>query len=214
MCVFFFLYVGMESSYASYLTVFVYEIGYSKVTGANLTALFWGAFTAARFASIFLAMKINPTLTMISSFALCVISAIGLMFYAEESLAALRAFTAILGVGAASIYATGYLWLEQRMKVTGRIAAAIQVSAGLGPDFVPIVAGQLVEAWPMAFMYVNAFAVFSGLVLFGIAMILARGFSAEDDLEDEDEGAKDEEIRKNPPTSITIETQANSSQDL
>jgi len=37
--------------------------------------------------------------------------------------------TALLGIGMASIFATGFLWVERRMKVTARIGSAFLVGS-------------------------------------------------------------------------------------
>ena len=63
--------------------------------------------------------------------------------------------TALLGVGMASIFATGFLWVERRMKVTARIGSAFLVASSSGADVFPLVVGQLVEEHPMGFVDSN-----------------------------------------------------------
>ena len=60
--------------------------------------------------------------------------------------------TALLGIGMASIFATGFLWVERRMKVTARIGSAFLVASSSGADVFPLVVGQLVEEHPMGFV--------------------------------------------------------------
>ena len=60
--------------------------------------------------------------------------------------------TALLGIGMASIFATGFLWVERRMKVTARIGSAFLVASSSGADIFPLVVGQLVEDHPMGFV--------------------------------------------------------------
>ena len=52
----------------------------------------------------------------------------------------------------ASIFATGFLWVEMRMKVTARIGSAFLVASSSGADVFPLVVGQLVEEHPMGFV--------------------------------------------------------------
>jgi hypothetical protein len=55
----------------------------------------------------------------------------------------------------ASIFATGMLWLEKYLKVTGRISALMSVASCLGADIVPLVVGQLIADVPMVLMYLT-----------------------------------------------------------
>ena len=74
----------------------------------------------------------------------------------------------------ASIYATGYLWLEQKLEVTSRMAAAIQIAASLGPDVFPVVLGQFIDSHPMSLMYLTFGSTVMAILLFAIASFIAR----------------------------------------
>ena len=56
---------------------------------------------------------------------------------------ALYCGTALLGVGMASIFATGFLWVERRTAVTARVGAAFMVASSSGADVFPVVVGQV-----------------------------------------------------------------------
>ena len=120
---FFFFYVGSEVSFGTYLTVFSVksQLQLTKKTGAEITATFWGCFAAMRFMSIFAAIFLKPIYVMGLS---CLVSCIGgilLVIYGDQDVTVLWASSAMLGLGIASIYATGLLWLESHMKITNRI---------------------------------------------------------------------------------------------
>ena len=120
---FFFFYVGSEVSFGIYLTAFCVKSSLSLTTliGAEITATFWGCFTAMRFLTIFAAIFLKPIYVMSLS---CLVSCIGgilLAIYGDQSVTILWAGSAMLGFGIASIYATGLLWLESHMKITNRI---------------------------------------------------------------------------------------------
>ena len=55
------------------------------------------------------------------SFLLCAAASAGLLLLAERSPAALYISVAALGAGMASIFASGFLWAEQRMTVTNKV---------------------------------------------------------------------------------------------
>ena len=120
---FFFFYVGSEVSFGIYLTAFCVKsrLSLTKQIGAEITATFWGCFATMRFLSIFAAIYLKPIYVMSLS---CLVSCIGgilLAIYGDQSVTILWAGSAMLGLGIASIYATGLLWLKSHMKITNRI---------------------------------------------------------------------------------------------
>ncbi len=92
MCVFFFFHVGVEVLPGTFLTTFAVksELRTTKVEGTYVTAVFWASFAAFRFASIFLAIYLDPQKTMALAFALCLSSSVALAFLAQHSLLALQ----------------------------------------------------------------------------------------------------------------------------
>ena len=120
---FFFFYCGSEVSFGIYLTAFCVKsrLGLTAQIGAGITALFWGCFAAMRFLAIFAAIYLKPIYLMSLS---CLVSCVGsilLAIHGDQSVTILWAGSAMLGLGMASIYATGLLWLESYMKITNRI---------------------------------------------------------------------------------------------
>ena len=92
MCLFYFLYNGMEVSYGLYVETFSVEsqLHLSKSDGAYITAIFWGSYTAMRFLAIFAAIKVKPFHTMAFSFGSCLIGAIPLALWADKSALVLK----------------------------------------------------------------------------------------------------------------------------
>ena len=120
---FFFFYVGSEVSFGIYLTAFCVKsrLHLTKQIGAGITAMFWGCFAAMRFLAIFAAIYLKPIYLMSLS---CLVSCVGgilLAIHGDQSVTILWAGSGMLGLGMASIYATGLLWLESYMKITNRI---------------------------------------------------------------------------------------------
>ena len=120
---FFFFYVGSEVSFGIYLTAFCVKsrLRLTKQIGAGITAMFWGCFAAMRFLAIFAAIYLKPIYLMSLS---CLVSCVGgilLTIHGDQSVTILWAGSGMLGLGMASIYATGLLWLESYMKITNRI---------------------------------------------------------------------------------------------
>ena len=120
---FFFFYGGSEVSFGIYLTAFCVKsrLRLTKQIGAGITAMFWGCFAAMRFLAIFAAIYLKPIYLMSLS---CLVSCVGgilLAIHGDQSVTILWAGSGMLGLGMASIYATGLLWLESYMKITNRI---------------------------------------------------------------------------------------------
>ena len=119
----FFFYAGSEVSFGIYLTAFCVKsrLRLTKQIGAGITAMFWGCFAAMRFLAIFAAIYLKPIYLMSLS---CLVSCVGgilLAIHGDQSVTILWAGSGMLGIGMASIYATGLLWLESYMKITNRI---------------------------------------------------------------------------------------------
>ena len=120
---FFFFYAGSEVSFGIYLTAFCVKsrLHLTRQIGAGITAMFWGCFAAMRFLAIFAAIYLKPIYLMSLS---CLVSCVGgilLAIHGDQSVTILWAGSGMLGLGMASIYATGLLWLESYMKITNRI---------------------------------------------------------------------------------------------
>ena len=84
-----------------------------------------------------------------------------------------------MGVGMASVYATGMLWLENRTPVTSRIGALLSIFASLGPDVFPVVVGQFIDREPMVMVYVTLAAVAVCAMLFAAASALGMRLQAQ-----------------------------------
>ena len=62
----------------------------TEAAGTYVTAVFWTAFAAGRFAAIFLAVYVNPLSTLLASLALCLCGGIALALLAQYSLVSLQ----------------------------------------------------------------------------------------------------------------------------
>ena len=69
-----------------------------------------------------LAIVAKPALVMWGSYAVCILGAILLSIFANSSSAVLYFGTALMGIGMASIFATGFLWMEQRIAITSKVS--------------------------------------------------------------------------------------------
>jgi len=140
---FLFLYVGMEYCFGTYLTTFAVksELAATREEGAQVTALFWGAFSLMRFLAIFASsMRVRPLCVLAASFALCAVgSGAAAAGAAEKSLSHLRAVSAVTGFGMGTVFATGLAWLEALLPLDNWLGTMLVRSC----DFVQMLYIQL-----------------------------------------------------------------------
>jgi len=174
--VFFFLYVGMEVAFGTFISVFSVEskLKFTRPQGSDVTAVFWGTFAATRGLAIFIAIIAKPGVIMWSSFVTCIVGSVLLSVWAQSSSVALYIGTALMGIGMASIFATGFLWVEQRMTVTNKVSSVFILASSAGADVFPVLVGQLVETWPMAFIYLTTSIVCGCVIMFGVITVVAE----------------------------------------
>ena len=123
MSVIFFLYVGIEVTFGTFIALSSVKssLAVSRAEGSDVTAVFWGTFAASIGLAILLAIVAQPGLIMWGSYSVCIIGAAVLSTMADYSSTALYIGTSLMGVGMASIFATGFLWTEQIMTVTSKV---------------------------------------------------------------------------------------------
>ena len=80
-------------------------------SGSDVAAVFWGTFAATR----------GLHVVMWSSYSLCLAGSVLLGIFANESNTVLYIGTSLMGIGMASIFATGFLWLEQRIAISSKV---------------------------------------------------------------------------------------------
>lgn len=178
---FFFFYVGMEITYGTFVSTFGVEsaLGLSRQQGSDITAIFWGSFAVMRGVAIVAAIWVAPSIIMAASFLCCMVGSICLAIWGQSALIALQVGTGALGVGAASIYATGLLWFEQRVAVTNKIGALFVFTASAGCDVFPILVGQFIGKHPMVFMYVQVGVLMACILMFILAALVGRGMQSQ-----------------------------------
>lgn len=132
--IFYLLYVGSEVVFAQFLTTFALEsqLHLPTSTANYVTTTFWAAFAATRFTSIFLAHFVSPTAMLVLNFGLTTTGSLALCISGQTSLYVLYIGSALLGVGMASTFATGFVWTEQHLLVTNRISAAFSIASSMG----------------------------------------------------------------------------------
>jgi FHS family Na+ dependent glucose MFS transporter 1 len=144
--IFFFLYVGAETSFGGWIATYAKTLGLgNSVTAAYLTSAFWGALTLGRFLSVMLAVYVKPATMLFIDLCGCLVS-ICLILLGSGSV--LITWIGSIGTGLfmASIFPTTINLAERRMTITGKITAWFFVGGSLGGMTLPLIIGQLFDS--------------------------------------------------------------------
>lgn len=155
MAVFYLLYVGLEVTYGQLVVTFAVhgDLHLAQSTGLMIAVVFWGSFAAMRFASIFFSSGFSPTTMLVLNFVFCSVATVLLSAMASRMETALWVGTALLGIGLASVFPTGILWIERYIHVSNKVAAAFVMGASIGELACPAVVYQLMVISPAILMH-------------------------------------------------------------
>jgi FHS family Na+ dependent glucose MFS transporter 1 len=155
MAFFYLLYVGLEVTYGQLVVAFAVhsDLHLAQSTGLVIAVVFWGSFAAMRFASICFSSGFGPTTMLVLNFVFCTVATVLLSVAASRMETALWVGTALLGIGLASVFPTGILWIERYIHISNKVAAAFVMGAALGEMVCPVVVYQLMVISPAMLMH-------------------------------------------------------------
>jgi len=176
MVLFFFLYVGQEVAYGTFITAFSVQskLGLSRQEGSDVTAIFWGTFAATRGLAIPAAIFLNPQEIMTLSCTICLVGATLLSVLGEVYWEVFYVGSAVMGAGMASVYATGLLWMEKHVKMNSRILTTMVIAGALGVKVFPLLVGQTIEKHPASFLYLNLAITIGCSLLYLLSSLIAK----------------------------------------
>ncbi len=142
---FFFLYVGAETSFGGWIYTYAINTNLANITtAAYLTSIFWGSLTAGRLVSVPLANRLRPRHLLAAGVVGSLLS-MGLLLAWQTSIAALWLGTIALGFSMAPIFPTTLALAERNMPVTGKTTGWFFAGASLGGMTWPWLVGQLFD---------------------------------------------------------------------
>jgi FHS family Na+ dependent glucose MFS transporter 1 len=137
------LYVGTGVGFGGWIASYALAMGLAQETAAAyLTSAFWGAFTASRLISVFLAARIRPGTLILIDLGGALLS-VGVLLLWPGSLTLTWAATISLGWFLASVFPTTLAVAERRLALTGRVTSWFFVGASSGAMVIPWLIGQL-----------------------------------------------------------------------
>jgi len=172
---FFFLYVGAESSFGGWIATYAKATGMGDaVTAAYLTSAFWGAMMVGRLLSVPLAGRFSPRQVATGDLAGCLVSVLVLVVWMGNPIATwIGTFGA--GLFMASIFPTAISLAERHLKITGTVTSFFFVGASLGGMSLPLLIGQLFESiGPRVTILAIALAVLLDALVLGLVLWSTR----------------------------------------
>lgn len=170
------IYLGVEIAIGTLILTFAVQsdLHLTEDTGALLTSLFWGMFTATKVAAVISVQKIGAEWTIILSLVVMMISNILLLPFCQTSETMLTIGVSLMGIGISSIYGCIFAFLDQYMVVSSGLALKIVVSATLGEVTFPAFISLFIDSYPMILMWVSLFCTIAMSVIFLITQHICR----------------------------------------
>jgi fucose permease len=143
---FYFIYIGFEAGFGSWIYTYALEMGLcTEITAAYLTSVFWAAFTFGRVLGIPAARWFTPAIMLVSGVAFCAIGLILICLFPSSSIILWLA-TGLYGLGLSTLFPTLLTLASQTMPLSGKRTSLFFASASAGGMFFPWVLGQLIDA--------------------------------------------------------------------
>ena len=147
LCLFFFLYVGAEVTFAGWITTYGDELDLGGADAAGLLAsVFWAGFVVGRVVAIDLTRRISLPVALVGSCTLATAATLVLAI-GDDAAAVVWAATAVIGFALGPQYATMLAFGDQRLRLSGASTSLIIASSGVGGLILPIATGWVLDTW-------------------------------------------------------------------
>ena len=144
---FLFFYVGSELTFANWAYTYAITLNLADATrAAYVTSGFWLSFTIGRALSIPVAARFKPVHILTVAF-LGGLTAISLSIFNSNSIQILWASAITVGFFMAPIWATGFNFAGQSIKLTATMSSIIILGDSFGAVVLPWVTGLAIERW-------------------------------------------------------------------
>ncbi|MFN8400257.1 MAG: MFS transporter [Anaerolineales bacterium] len=142
---FLFFYVGSEITFGNWIYTYATTLNLADVTtAAYLTSGFWLFFTIGRAISVPVAVRFKPTQILTVAFV-GALAALTLAILVPQSMTVLWVASAATGFFMAPIWATGYNFAGQSIKLTATISSLIILGDSFGAVVLPWLTGLAIE---------------------------------------------------------------------
>ena len=143
-CVFFFLYVGAEVTFAGWLFTYGEQRLSDDGAASLLVSVFWTGFVVGRVIAVWLARVMSAASLLVSSCLLATVTSV-VLGAGGRSGAVVWMTTAFTGLFLGPQFATMMAYGDERLHLTGAATARLVAAAGLGGLVLPVATGWLLQ---------------------------------------------------------------------
>lgn len=151
LCLFFFLYVGAEVTFAGWLTTYGDELDLGDAAAGLLASVFWAGFVLGRVVAIDLTRRISLPVALIGSCTLAT-AATFVLAIGDGVTAVVWGATAVIGFALGPQYATMLAFGDQRLRLSGSSTSLLIASSGVGGLLLPIATGWVLDTWGATYL--------------------------------------------------------------
>jgi FHS family Na+ dependent glucose MFS transporter 1 len=147
LCVFFFVYVGSEVTFAGWVSTYAEQIHLGGDDAPAIVAsVFWAGFVLGRIAAIWLTSRMSLSSLLVGS---CVVATVATLSLAvgDGTAAVVWVAAGVIGFTLGPQYATMLAFGDQRMRLSGSSTSKIVASSGVGGLTLPIATGAILDRW-------------------------------------------------------------------
>jgi len=153
---FYFTQAGIEHGFRSFTAVFMVNsaLRLSRNAAADVLAILYLTFAAVRLLLIPISTLVSSNTILITSSLTLLVSTSMLAIWGETNLLIMQIGIGLTGAGMASMVAAGMIWLKNVIKITNKITAIILFACRVSEKVYSLLAGMLMETYPMGFLYI------------------------------------------------------------
>ena len=165
------LIVGVECTYNSWLSTFLFAGGMmSEADAAYFTSIFWTGSLLGRILCVFASAKVKPEKLVSSSMILVLIGSLGFIFFRNRPTIIFFA-TLLTGFAIGPLFPNTLLLLKEKVILSGKMSGIIFAFSETGSMVIPWIIGQMVDRVGLnVFLY----GIFSQLIAAMIFFILIQ----------------------------------------
>jgi fucose permease len=169
-CVFLFLYTGLEACFGNWIYTYALETGLSNTSAAYLNSVFWGTLTLGRLLNISLSSRLRPRTILTLDLTGCLLSVLAMLFW-RQSATVLWAAIGTFGLSMGSIFPTIISFAGRRMSLSGQLTGILFASASAGAMCLPWLVGQFLDrVGSQMLLYTSLSALLTNFIIFTLMM--------------------------------------------
>lgn len=167
-----FIYVGMEVNSLTFITEYLYYLGYDTQTGGNQASITNTSFAIGRFLGILFSFFLTSDRMIIINLSMIVTGSFILLFLSNVSLTWITIGLSLFGAGCSVIFPCLYSMIEERTKLTTFSVGLLMFAGSIASVIYPLIVPSILGAHPMIYAYNNVVSIL--LVVSAVIYLMRR----------------------------------------